>query len=105
MKTYNLSDIMKAAHAIQHSDASTTWAACLRLAWKSAKLAKKMRHDVCKFLYTKADGSLRIAYGTLFGVPATSGNRKPNILVQPYFDKEVDGWRSFRKGNLLKVIY
>jgi hypothetical protein len=79
----------------------------LRVAWINAKLKMHMRTRIVKFYYTKVDGSIREAYGTLSNklVPATKGDdtRKKNDTLQTYFDTEKGEWRSFKKANLLKI--
>lgn len=83
-----------------------TMSQALKCAWLNAKLKKDMAGRIAKFWYTKVDGSLREAYGTLKEAlcPPTQGTgRKPNDTLQVYYDTEAQGWRSFKKANLVKM--
>lgn len=75
------------------------------LIWfKTTILKYKMRHGIVKFSYTKKDGTIRTAIGTLKKnlLPETLGTgRKPSPEVLVYYDTEKASWRSFRKENLL----
>lgn len=84
----------------------------LRMAWKSFRLQAKMRTDVVKFTYMKVAGGLREARGTLCGMFVPGGfswaldakdTRKRNDGVVTYYDMEKNGWRSFRKANLISI--
>ena len=79
----------------------------LRKAWANIKLIKKMRSMVVKFAYMKIDGTIRQAYGTLdeayLPSNAIKGTGKSSPKTQVYFDKEVNGFRCFRKENILWV--
>lgn len=82
-------------------------AACLKRAWQLAKLAKAMKTKVVQFFYVKAStGELRQAFGTLQasvidGLVKGTG-RKANLMT--YYDQEAQGFRSFKKFNLVKVV-
>ena len=59
--------------------------------------------------YTKADGSIRKALGTLRNVPAgaTLGGKrvtKPSYRTMAYFDTEKHGFRCFKVENLICEI-
>lgn len=78
----------------------------LKCAWANMKLKAAMKQRIVKFYFTKVDGSVREAYGTLKEnlIPATNGdNRKKNDTVATYFDTEKQSWRSFKKANLLNI--
>lgn len=86
-----------------------SFATCLKRAWQLAKLAKAMKTKVVQFFYVKAStGELRQAFGTLQGsvidglVKGTG--RKANENLMTYYDQEAQGFRSFKKFNLVKVI-
>lgn len=86
-----------------------SFATCLKRAWQLAKLAKAMKTKVVQFFYVKAStGELRQAFGTLQsnvidGLVKGTG-RKQNENCMTYYDQEAQGFRSFKKFNLVKVI-
>lgn len=86
-----------------------SFATCLKRAWQLAKLAKAMKTKVVQFFYVKAStGELRQAFGTLQasvidGLVKGTG-RKVNENLMTYYDQEAQGFRSFKKFNLVKVI-
>lgn len=76
------------------------------------EITELLKEGVVKFTYTKRDGTLRVAYGTLYSsaiknlefksplkkyVPATTGNLA-------YYDLEKKNWRCFTLSNLQAVI-
>lgn len=78
----------------------------LKCAWANMKLKAAMKQRIVKFYFTKVDGSVREAYGTLKEnlIPATSSdNRKKNDTVQVYFDTERQEYRCYKKANLLNI--
>lgn len=101
-------DIMNDAHRMFRITGES-FSSCLKKAWQLAKLAKAMRKKVVQFFYIKAStGELRQAFGTLqesviAGLVKGTG-RKPNENLMTYYDKEAQGFRSFKKFNLVKVI-
>ena len=85
------------------------WRLCMIKAWQLYRLAKAMREGVVKFYYTKADGSIRKAMGTLKNVPvgATLGGKKmtkPSYKTMAYFDTEKNSFRCFKVENLICAI-
>ncbi len=83
-----------------------TMAEALKCAWANIKLKNAMTGRIVKFYFTKVDGSIREAYGTLKEslLPATQGSgRKTNDTLQTYFDTEKQEWRCFKKANLLRM--
>ncbi len=83
-----------------------TMSEALKVAWANMKLKAAMKQRIVKFYFTKVDGSVREAYGTLKEnlIPATSGdNRKKNDTVQVYFDTERQEYRCYKKANLLNI--
>lgn len=83
-----------------------TMSEALKVAWANMKLKAAMKQRIVKFYFTKVDGSVREAYGTLKEnlIPATNGdNRKKNDTVQVYFDTERQEYRCFKKANLLNI--
>ncbi len=85
------------------------WRICMIKAWQLYRLAKAMRERVVTFYYTKADGSIRKAMGTLKNVPAgaTIGGKKltkPSYRTMAYFDTEKKSFRCFKVENLICAI-
>lgn len=83
-----------------------TMAEAMRLAWLNFKLRAKMATAIVKFYYTKVDGTMREAYGTLCTslMPETKGTeRKHNPTVQTYYDTEKCEFRCFKVANLIKI--
>ena len=83
-----------------------TMSEALKVAWANMKLKAAMKQRIVKFYFTKVDGSVREAYGTLKEnlIPATSGeSRKKNDTVQVYFDTERQEYRCYKKANLLNI--
>ena len=81
----------------------------LKQAWKNFKLQLALKKEVVSFTYLKISGGIRTAKGTLCGdfVPggfsASGTTRKQNDGVLCYYDMVKNGWRSFRKANLVSV--
>lgn len=83
-----------------------TMAEALKTAWRNFKLVRAMQGKIVKFYYTKVDGTIREAYGTLKEsmLPATNGDdRRANETLQTYWDSERRAWRCFKKANLLRI--
>ena len=108
MKTQDLSNIMQTAWQFVKRNGMTLSDA-LKTAWRNFKLRIAMKSRIVKFYFQKVDGSIREAYGTLAAAlipPTSDGNpRQKNDTVQTYYDSERQGWRSFKKANLINVIY
>lgn len=82
---------------------------CMIKAWQIYKLAKAMREGVVTFYYTKTDGTIRKASGTLKNLPsgATFGGKrltKPSYKTLTYFDIEKNAFRCFRIENLICAV-
>ena len=85
-----------------------TMSEALKCAWNNIKLRAALPQRIVKFYFTKVDGSLREAYGTLdpHRTPdVVEGNRKKCDTVQVYFDTEKDEWRCYKKANLMRVCF
>lgn len=83
-----------------------TMSEALKCAWANIKLKMAMKERIVKFYFSKVDGSLREAYGTLKEslLPPTNGSgRKANDTLQTYFDTEKREYRCFKKANLIKM--
>ena len=62
---------------------------------------------LCKFTFTKKDGTVHNAYGTLnldmLGPNITVPSYKGTTTV-PYYDLEVNAWRSFKTESFVKFL-
>jgi hypothetical protein len=70
-------------------------------------LIKRMKQEVVTFTFTKVDGTIRIARGTLRNdvLPQTMGTGRPTPdSIQVYYDVDKKSWRSFKKDNLIGII-
>lgn len=79
----------------------------LKAAWLNAKLVADMRKRIVKFVYSKVNGELREAYGTLDPArvaPTQGTGRKANDTLQVYYDVSKNAYRSFKKANLVNVF-
>ncbi len=86
-----------------------TWRLCMIKAWQLYRLVKSMLNGSVTFYYTKSDGSIRKAFGTLKNVPvgATPGHKKitkPSYKTITYFDIEKKAFRCFKPENLICAI-
>ncbi len=81
-------------------------AEAMKQAWGIAKLRKAMKGGIVKFMYSKLDGTIRTAWGTLaenlVGESKGTG-RKPNETLVTYWDTEKEAFRSFKAANFLKM--
>lgn len=84
------------------------WRSCMLKAWQLYRLAKHLRKGVHQFTYLKADGTTRVANGTLKDLPAGITNNgkkmtKPSYKTFAYFDVDKQSFRSFKTENLLTI--
>ncbi len=80
------------------------FAVALAKAWQVYKLKKRMTAEVVKFAFEKADGSLRVAYGTLQNLnDKIKGTGKPNYKTLAYFDTDKQAFRCFKIENLINI--
>lgn len=102
----NLSELMRMAWQLVKVY-GFTMAEAMRKSWALLKLKNAMHKGVVKFLYTKLDGTVRTAWGTLKAdlIPQMSGNdnRKKNNSVFVYYDNEKSAFRCFKMANFLKM--
>ncbi len=83
------------------------WKACLRRAWRVNRLVEQLKAGVINFYYTKEDGTLREAIGTL-KIDLIPEDQRPKGIINrhevvgsvAYYDLNRRGWRSF---NICKV--
>ena len=65
---------------------------------------------LCKFTYTKKDGAVREAYGTRNQTVVSENNATPNGRgpekegTIPYYDVEVNAWRSFKTDSFIEFL-
>lgn len=74
----------------------------LAKAWQVYKLRKRMAIETVKFAFEKADGSLRVAYGTLKDA-VVKGTGKENYKTVAYFDTIKNAFRCFKVENLINI--
>lgn len=105
MKKYNLSEIMRKAWYL-YDTYQLSFSHALKSAWAWFKLRTSMYTGVAHFYFTKADGSVREAFGTLksdlIGDVKGTG-RKPGEYLQVYWDVEKGAFRSFKLVNLVTI--
>ena len=85
-----------------------TMSEAMRKAWSILKLRKAMKASIVKFYFTKVDGSIREAWGTLMDnvMPRTTdggSKRKSSEMVVPYYDTEKQDFRCFKIANFLRM--
>lgn len=80
-------------------------AEAMKQAWLVFKTKQAMLKGIVKFYFTKVNGEIREAYGTLKEsvLPATKGERKQYAGTQVYFDSEKQEYRCFKVANLLRM--
>lgn len=81
---------------------------CLKRSWAVYRLTKEMKTKTVQFFYQKVSGEIRQAFGTMrdeiiHDKIKGTGVRKNQDLFN-YWDTEVDGWRSFKKFYLIKIV-
>lgn len=97
--------LMKQAAVIRQSNGMSRHDA-LVTAHQIGKLIRQMHHGNVCFRYTKQDGTIRRATGTLIGYehsfrrPYTP---KPENTFVVYYDIDAKGWRTFHAENFLDI--
>ena len=81
---------------------------CIKRSWAVYRLTKEMKTKTVQKKKKKVSGEIRQAFGTMrdeiiHDKIKGTGVRKNQDLFN-YWDTEVDGWRSFKKFNLLKIV-
>lgn len=91
---------MQRAWMLYREKPGRVFSGCLAWAWEIQRLVSLMREGSAKFIYRKADGEGRRAFGTLYspriGEKPKGTGRKPNPGVVNYWDIDRNAWRSFR---------
>ena len=79
----------------------------MRQAWSIIKMLRDMRQGVVDFKFVKADGTERLAQGTLNPVIMQlppKGKSQPISICIPYFDVARNHFRSFRADRYLGKV-
>ena len=99
------SEIFKAAWQMLKDKLFTTFAAALKAAWNRFKLLAKLRKGVAYFSFLKADGSTRVAVGTLregnFNYESKGKNGVSKIGLIKFWDIENRAFRSLNIENFI----
>lgn len=70
------------------------------------QLVDKMQYNIVTFTFKKADGTIRVAKGTLRSdmLPEIKGTGRPlSFGLQLYYDVDKQSFRSFKKENLISI--
>lgn len=114
MKSSKNSIAMHYAHILYGKQIITTyplriekldWKNAVKLAWYFVRLRKNLKDGIVEFRYSKQDGSLRDAKGTLHELLIPDDKKpkgdmsdsaaKPNYKSIAYFDLDKQEWRAF----------
>lgn len=104
-QSYRRVRLMKQAAVIRQNNGMNRHDSLI-LAHQIGKLIRLMHHRDVSFSYTKQDGTVRHATGTLTGYehsfhrPYTP---RPENTFVVYFDREANGWRTFHAENFLSI--
>lgn len=82
---------------------------CKKQAEDIAALISAMKAGTVEFYFTKKDGTVRQAFGTLkdeviLPLISDATNREPNPDLVTYFDNVKRQFRSFRKENFIRYV-
>jgi len=95
---------LKLAHKIRKE--FNTWSEALKMAWAKIKLQFKLRNGIAHFLFTKKNGEIREAFGTLqTNYKSTSSKVSPWYIVK-FIDTKIESsynWRSLDIRTLIKI--
>lgn len=97
--------LMKQAAAIRQNNGMNRHDA-LVTAHRIGALIRQMHHGNVRFHYTKQDGSVRHAIGTLTGYEHSFHQPyipRPENTFVVYYDIEAKGWRTFHAENFLDI--
>lgn len=78
----------------------------LIIAHRIGGLVRQMHRKDVKFCYTKQDGTVRHAVGTLIGYQHCFHHPyapRPENTFVVYYDREAKGWRTFHAENFLCI--
>ncbi len=101
-KSKQLSEIMKTAWQF-FKQTGISFSECLKKAWANFKLVLKLQAGIVRFYFSKVDGTIREAWGTLENIEdkIKGDKRTKNNTIQVYFDTEKGEFRCFKKFNLV----
>lgn len=97
--------LMKQAAAIRQNNGMNRHDA-LVTAHRIGALIRQMHHGNVRFHYTKQDGSVRHAIGTLTGYEHSFHQPyipRPENTFVVYYNIEAKGWRTFHAENFLDI--
>lgn len=113
----NLSKIFTTAHAAMKQSAFTAdWSYCLIGAWNKerarmdfrASIIDKLKAGIVAFRYTKADGTVRMAFGTLdkqfINYEAKGKAGKESVELVRYWDLTKNQYRMFKLDSFIEFI-
>ena len=80
-----------------------TFAECLVQAWKVVKLKFRMKKSVIRFEFKKANGEIRVAFGTLIQSISKGKGKPAPLTTLAFFDTIKEQVRSFKIENLTHV--
>ena len=71
-----------------------------------SRMKKALRNNIVTFKFTKRNGEVRTAHGTLYPdfLPDLRGGSPRPEHQMVYFDMDKDGWRSFRTYKFIKIL-
>ena len=105
-----LKRIMRQANYMTYEDCSRSSA--MKIAWEINNFRDELRRGLVRFTYRKADGTDRVALGTLnnmliptAALPKSTDVNIPRerLAIITYYDLEKDGWRSFYFYSLINI--
>ncbi|MGL4641321.1 MAG: SH3 beta-barrel fold-containing protein [Shewanella sp.] len=102
---YNFRSIIKSAWALVRQ-IGISLSEAMTAAWASAKLAAQMKKGACSFSFTKADGTIRKAVGTLCDTLISyeyKGGSNKCATTQSFWDLEAGGWKSYKINSLMSA--
>jgi hypothetical protein len=99
------SQIFKAAWQMLKDELFTTFSDALKAAWNRFKLLAQLKKGIAYFSFKKADGSTRVAVGTLrndnfsYESKGTEGSQKIGLIK--FWDVENRAFRSLNIQNFI----
>ncbi len=100
----NNSNLFFIAWSIKAQNQRIPFSTCLKKAWENKKLISRMENEIVEFVFTKSDGSIRIAEGTRMNFKNNDKSIKDRSIKQrgaiAFFDTKVNQIRSFRAISL-----
>ena len=98
------SKVLTIAHKVKAD--FNTWSEAVQFSWTKVKLQRCLKEGDVKFIFKKkSTGENRLSNGTLKldteYIPTKP--KKPNYLIQKFFDIDKQGWRSLDVRTLIKV--